>query len=448
VAVLLEVARVLINHPPPQPVMIALTAREEDGLIGARALAARYHQQVRFAIALDLLGSSGALTLNGAGKLIRAAQLRWLAQAAERAGVTVDAPLLHRTLSRLQPTLERSDHGAFTAFHIPAIHLYHRGADDELIDLTYHSRYDVAERVLPGKLEEIGKLLLAITEQAPPLTDDGDGNWLPIGGSVVIPRWVLIGLQSALAVFALGFGVVLLRRRFPPRQRGVGLLVAFAQVALVAMAVISLERFSAAGHPAPWSHDPLRTIVALGLVAAGMFSAALGMVRRLLGIRGERRFLFAAIAYFLVIGGAAAALDGWELAWIWLLPAALLALAPRLGRFGWAALLVAVVPTCALLGPDHLREAMFQGFFPPALPLAGWIILHALPHALAAIWWYGPRPRPGPGREAISLALSVAAIALGTSLLVTLRPLCTPERFDLAGLSCERGADLGSPASR
>ena len=49
VALLVELARVLREHPPPQPVMLAFTANEEIGLVGAEALAdqARRRDRVR-----------------------------------------------------------------------------------------------------------------------------------------------------------------------------------------------------------------------------------------------------------------------------------------------------------------------------------------------------------------------------------------------------------------
>ena len=57
VAVALELARLYAVQPPAHPVMIAFTADEEGGLVGAEALAAHRGDDVEFAIALDLIGA-------------------------------------------------------------------------------------------------------------------------------------------------------------------------------------------------------------------------------------------------------------------------------------------------------------------------------------------------------------------------------------------------------
>src|SRR6185312_15744787 len=103
VAVLIELARELEAHPPAQPVMIAFTADEEHGLVGAESLVKHHGDEVELAIALDLIGSSGRISLNGASTRIGYAEMTWLARAADRAGVIVDAPLPHRVVSRWFP---------------------------------------------------------------------------------------------------------------------------------------------------------------------------------------------------------------------------------------------------------------------------------------------------------------------------------------------------------
>ena len=103
VAVLIELARVLRETPPAIPVMLAFTANEEIGLVGAEALAEQRGKEVELAIALDLIGGSGDLSLNGASELIGRAEMGWLASAADRAGVVVRAPLPHRVVSRWWP---------------------------------------------------------------------------------------------------------------------------------------------------------------------------------------------------------------------------------------------------------------------------------------------------------------------------------------------------------
>jgi Peptidase family M28 len=449
VALLLELARALSAKAPAQPVMIALTALEEAGLVGARALVARHAAEVRFAVALDLIGTSGALTVNGASTLIRRAELRWLQAAAARAEVTLDVPLLHRTISRLVPQLERSDHGPFTERGIAALHLYHRGAGGELIDLAYHTAHDTgAGRVSPARLDELGRLLLALSQTAPPAQDHGDGFWVPVASGWIAPRGALIAASGALLALALGCGVAFVPRRRAAMARGVGLLGGLALLAVVAGALFAVERLTAAGHPAPWAHRPLRAVSGLLLLGFGSLTFALGLLQRVLELRGERRFLIAAVALLLLLGGTAGALDAWELAWLWLVPAALLAIAPRCGSAGWVPLSLAAAASCLLVGPHHLREAMFNGFFSSSIPLALWLTVTFLPHALAYLWWRACRPRPGPGREALALLLGLLAVAAGTALYVTILPVCTPDSFAARGLSCELPSPGGGSPPR
>lgn len=464
VAVLLDAARALAARPPPQPVLLAFTAREEDGLVGARALAARADLPISFAVSLDLLGTSGALSLNGASKLIRRAELQWIAEAAARAQVAVEAPLAHRALSRLEPSVERSDHGPFTMRGVRAVHFYHRGAGGELIDLAYHGRHDTADRILPAKLDEATRLVLALTAAPPPLAapptaagrfaallDRDDGLWPPLSFAPVMPRRAWVLAQLAGAALALLF-LATTRRLAPSRPRGLGLLPSLLVLALCGGALFGLERLTgqltAADHPAPWLHHPLRSTLGLALVGAGLVTFCFGVLRRVVGLRGERRYLAAAVALLCLQAGALIAFDAWELSWLWLLPALLLAAAPRLGLAAPLALALAAVPTALLLEPAHLREAYYQGAYPLALPLAGWLTLQLLPHALAALWWLAPRPRPSPGREIFALGASLAFVALGTSLLVTTVPTCSQTAFHLSGLACELRASPTSPASR
>jgi acetylornithine deacetylase/succinyl-diaminopimelate desuccinylase-like protein len=80
VGLLLELARVLKEQPPARPVILAWTAAEEERLAGARALAqSRLARSVGLALSLDMVGSRGALTLNGLSSLIGKSWLRWIA---------------------------------------------------------------------------------------------------------------------------------------------------------------------------------------------------------------------------------------------------------------------------------------------------------------------------------------------------------------------------------
>ena len=330
VGVLIELAKVLAVEPPRQPVMLVFTANEEVGLVGAEALAERRGDQIELAVALDLIGGSGALSLNGASELIGRAEMRWIAAAADRAGVVIRAPLPHRVVSRWWPQAERSDHGPFTRRGIRAVHFYHRGHDGERIDLAYHSSRDQPARVERSAVDELARVLRALTTDAIP-AHDGDAFWLPVLSNTVVPRWWLI---FACVLCAVGACVLLVTTQ---RRRGDGklkLLVAIACYAVAAALVIVLERVLAGDHPALWLHAPLRWLSGELMILGGLIGLASRLAARAAPWGGERRYLAIATITPLVLGCAWLAVGAAELAWIWLVPALLAAVSPRLGRFG------------------------------------------------------------------------------------------------------------------
>jgi hypothetical protein len=433
VAVVLELARVFVAAPPRQPVMLVFTANEEIGLVGAEALAARLGDQVAFAVALDLIGGSGALSLNGASALIGRAELAWLARAADRAGVVVRAPLPHRVISRAWPQAERSDHGAFTRRGIPAVHLYHRGHDGEWIDLAYHSARDTADRVAPVALAELGQLLRALAAEPPP-AHAGDGFWLPVAHNVVIRRWLVVGVDVALAALALG---VLLAMRAPRARGGLGLVAAAVCYAAAIGATVGLERLAAGAHPAPWLHAPGLAALAELAVLVGGLGLATRLARRRAPWVGDRRYLAIAVAVPLTLGLGCLFVGAAELAWIWLAPAAAAAVAPRLGRLGVLAIALACLPGALVLFPSQVREAAWNGFLPARIPLAIWLAGFALGPLAALAWWFR-RARPlGPlGSLVLTLGCGLA-MAAGVLAVFKAHPACTPEQFNEFRLACE-----------
>jgi Peptidase family M28 len=433
VGVVLELARVLAAAPPPVPVMLAFTANEEIGLVGAEALVARHGDQIAFAIALDLIGASGELSLNGASRLIGRAELGWLAAAADRAGVIVRAPLPHRVVSRAWPQVERSDHGPFTRHGIPAVHFYDRGQDGGWIDLAYHSARDTAARVDRRALDELGRLLRALTAVAPPAYQ-GDGLWLPVARNVVVPRWIVVGLDGALAALALGLLVTLRAAR---ARGGLGVLLGLTCTAIALAITIAVERLAAGAHPAPWLHAPEVWVGAELAVFAGTLGLATAAARRLAPWVGDRRYLAVAIALPLAIGLGALLAGAAELAWIWLVPAAAAALAPRLGRLAPVALVITLLPGVLVLFPEQLREAAWNGFWPTGIPLAAWVAGFALSPLAALAWWLRRTTPRGPlGALAFPL-LCAGAIALGVAAVVRAEVPCSAPEFLDRSLACE-----------
>ncbi|HEY3807389.1 MAG TPA: M20/M25/M40 family metallo-hydrolase [Kofleriaceae bacterium] len=439
VAVALELARIYAVQPPSHPVMIAFTADEEGGLVGAEALASRRGDDVEFAIALDLIGGSGELSLNGASALIGDSELRWLARAADRAGVVLRAPLPHRVVSRWWPQAERADHGAFTRRGIRAIHFYDRGQDGEWIDLAYHSRYDVASRVDPSSLEEVGRLLRALADEPPP-PHDGDGFWLPLAHNVVVPRWTLVAFEIVLAIIAI-VGLIGLARagRVLPPQRGAGAIGGIVALAVAGAATYGVERLASRGHPMPWIHDPARALACEALVLAGTLGLATRAIARFLPWSGSRRYLAAGIAWSLALGTALVAIDAPELAWIWLVPAAALAIAPRLGAARVIAVIASALPLVLVLAPNQLREAAWNGFLPSAVPLAGWLVALGAPLLAGMAWWFRSRHTSALGTLVLALGCALS-VAVGASVLAVSEPRCTALEFSRLQLACERSA--------
>jgi hypothetical protein len=443
VGVAIELARVLAHEPPPQPVMIVLTAGEEIGLVGAIALADHHRDEVAFAIALDLVGGDGDLVVNGASRLIGSSELRWLADASTRAGMTLHVPPVHRVISRWWPQAERSDHGPFTRRGVRAVHFYNRGTDGEWIDLAYHSDRDVPARLHRDKLDELGRLLRALVATPPP-AHAGDGFWVPGLGGVVVPRGALIGFELVLVLIVLATLVLSRDGLFSwitdarERSSGPAVLVGAVCYVVAVVVAVAIERIAAGDHPAPWLHAPLRALIGQACVIAGALGLLTRGVARLSAWRGEFRYLAVAMISLAFIGTALLVLGAAELAWVWLVPAALLAAAPRLGRFAFVPVLTTLVPVVLVLPGRQLREAAWNGFLPPSLPLSVTLALFAIPAVAGAAYLLRRVRRWGPmGTLALGLG---CGLLLGGGLVVALSgsPTCTSAEFKAFHLACER----------
>lgn len=430
VGVLLELARVLAEKEPRLPILLAFTANEEIGLVGAEALAARTGDAgVAFAIALDLAGGSGDLVINGASTLIGTEELRWLARAADQAGVVLRAPLAHRVVSRWWPQAERSDHGAFTRRGIRAIHFYNRGQDGEWIDLAYHSPRDVLARIDRSSLDELGRVLVALSRDAPP-AHGGDGFWLPLLHNTVIPRWLLVAVELLLAAAALA---ALIASRTARVRGGLGLLPALGVYVVATLAAYAIES-AASGS---WMHAPLYVAIALVLVLAGMLGLLAIAVRRVRPWIGELRYQAFGASLLVVPGLVWLALGAAELAWIWLVPAAIVSLAPRALVLRILALPAAALPALLVLAPNQLREAAWNGFLPAGTPFVVLLAVFALPVAAVGAYLARRRGATGPlGSFVLPLGCLLSVIA-GVVLVLRAHPACSAADFRQFGLACE-----------
>lgn len=406
-ALLIELARYLEQHPPAFPIMIAFTADEEGGLVGAEALAARHGDEVELAIALDMVGGSEDLVLNGASTLIGLAEMTWLAHAADRAGIVIRAPLPHRVVSRWWPQAERSDHGVFTRHHIRAFHLYNRGQDGLWIDTAYHSPRDTIERVDRDRVDEAGRLLVALVATPPP-PPRGDGFWLPIAANTVVPRWTLLAVDAALAIIAiLGLASLGMAGRAGGGARGAGLvagILCFAAAVAIAC-LVNPVRFT------PYSKlESARLTLGAFAVIAGTTGLLTRVVARRFPWTGDVRYLALAIAPPLALGLALSITGAAELAWVFLVPAAMLATATRARTFGFIAVIGSLLPAILVLHPNQLLEMTWNGFFPP-IPLVAFVAFLVAPTICAAAWWWRSRGTHGPlGTFVLSLGCAVSAI--------------------------------------
>ncbi|HEU0033503.1 MAG TPA: M28 family metallopeptidase [Kofleriaceae bacterium] len=436
VGVLIELARVLAASPPPQPVILVFTANEERGLVGAEALADHHAGEIGFAIALDLVGGTGALTLNGASELVGRAELAWIAAAADRAGVIVRAPPPHRVISRRWPQLERSDHGAFTRRGVRAVHFYHRGQDGDWIDLAYHSERDTTARVDRRAVADQLNLLRALASSPIP-PHAGDGFWLPVVANTVVPRWTLV-----LACLVLAAGALALLRRLPTRtiardRPRLGLAAGLGCFVVAALATYAIERGVSGDHPAPWLHAPSSWLAGETLVLAGVLGLVTRLVARWWPWTGERRYTVVATLVPLAIGLLLLAAGAAELAWIWIVPAVFGALAPRLGRFGLPCVLALAAPAILVLWPAQLREAAWNGFLPGALPLIAWIAVLGAPAFAGLAAYLRAHPYAGPlGTLVLPLGCALA-IVVGIGVLANAPRPCSRSQFQQFQLACE-----------
>jgi hypothetical protein len=403
-------------------------------LIGAEALAAQMGEAVAFAIALDLIGGDGDLVLNGAGELIGLAEMRWLADAADRAGVVLRAPLAHRVISRWWPQAERSDHGAFTRRGIRGVHFYNRGHDGELIDRAYHTRFDRFERIERASVDETGRLLRALAA-APVPAHAGDGFWLPQLANVVVPRWWILAFEIVLVLATLA---LLVRMRRERERGGAGLLAGCACVVIAFAAAYALERLV---EPA-WIQAPAYHAIAQSLVIVGVLGLATRVIARVRPWIGARRYLVIAVAWQLVLGVVLFAIGAPELAWIWLVPATCAAAAPALGRAKLVALVPSLLPAVLLLAPAQLREAAWNGFASPSVPLLAWVALVAVPPLAAAAYVFRDRGHSGPLGTFVLPVGWALAIIVGATMVFRYESPCSTAQFHELGLTCEMGSGV------
>ena len=178
------------------------------------------------------------------------------------------------------------------------------------------------------------------------------------------------------------------------------------------------------------------------LVLAGTLGLFTRALRRLWPWNGELRYLVLATVIPLVLGCALVAIGAAEIAWLFLVPAALAGLAPRLGPARVVAVLAPLLPVALVLAPGQLREAAWNGFLAPAQPLTPWIAAFLAPVFAGVAWLLRRRGPPGPLGALVLPVGSLLAIGLGALVLSKTVPACSATDFNSFHLACEWGPGL------
>jgi hypothetical protein len=190
------------------------------------------------------------------------------------------------------------------------------------------------------------------------------------------------------------------------------------------------------GHPAPWLHAPLRALVGDVLVIGGVLGLASRGVARQRPWLGVQRYRVLAAITCAVVGVAWLVVGAAELAWIWLVPAVVIAIAPP--RVAIIALVASALPIACVLSPPQLREAAWNGFLPVSLPLSLLVGIVGAPTFATAAWWLRTRPRSGPlGTLVLGMGCGLAVV-IGLVFAVTFEPACSSVKFERFHLACER----------
>ncbi len=450
VGLLLELARVLHMDAPSRRVVIAFTAAEEIGLVGATALAESLGDDLGLVVSLDLIGAPGHLTLNGLSHLMGRGWLMWFAEVSKQAKIDLRAPWTNRVVSQLFPELERSDHGPFTMRGIPAVHLYDR--DDEVF-LAYHTVHDTMSAIDKSSVEEAGKFIemMTRTNYTFPKSGDGQGLWVPLPGGPKVASSLAAQAMELMFLFFAIMSIARLHRDAKdaraarPRgqsvdTRGPGLVVFLIGYLAIWLLVAMVLGVAADGsHSQPWVHSPSRYLAAEILLASALAYLALVPLARLGSWQGDARYLVVAISWCSLLGFLTLSFGVFELAWIFLLPAALLGGMARVGSRGKALLLLglACLPLWGPLSSHFLREASFHGFLSGALPLPVLLGFLLFPYALALAFvlcrWPVTRGKKGPSVLVICGVLALVAVAM----IASDDPKCSGGEFKLRGLACE-----------
>ena len=153
---------------------------------------------------------------------------------------------------------------------------------------------------------------------------------------------------------------------------------------------------------------------------------------------GALRYLVVAVAIPLLTGVSLLAIGAAELAWIWIVPAALASIAPRFGPARFLAPLSLMLPAVLVLAPNQLREAAWNGFLPMGVPLTAWLAALGAPSVAGLAWLLRRRGTAGPLGAFVLPMGCLLAIITGVIVLSRAHPRCSAPDFNQFHLACER----------
>ena len=95
-----------------------------------------------------------------------------------------------------------------------------------------------------------------------------------------------------------------------------------------------------------------------------------------------------------------------------------------------------------VLAPSQLREAAWNGFASPGMPLAGWLALVGLPPLAAAAYAFRDRDHSGPLHTFVFAVAALAAVSIGAALVFADEAPCSAAQFHELHLTCEISSPL------
>lgn len=341
VATLIEMAR---THKGAD-LCLGFPAQEELGLVGSTHLAQQIEKwhpdrsQLKLVVSLDLVGH-GTLSVTGLGTNWDHDALHTLLDSND-----IYSEYGYQVVSRLLPSMERSDHGPFAQAGFRSIQLL--GRNEHGITPNYHLDSDIEYD--PSSIEDLLLALETIVDTDWSNTDTNSVQTSATLGTVLLPWWMVWGLLA----FAVGIAMQRLYKN--------GLHIVSALLALVgSLCIGGLASLPTLLNVLPLDDQEVAIYQLYGLEPNGWWMGAL--------------FVLPIIALMGVLIHVKGWLEGNATNWFGLSALGLSIVDPILA-LPWAmgTLLSLIHPLLGMVGvaywlqPDILRELTTHGLLPPSM---------------------------------------------------------------------------------